>query len=232
LHAVAVTLLGGVSLPRAPRTGWKACATMSQCCVRGVQGCGWGVLAPRPPHRLESLCHRHLVHNVHPVHYVPGTDRSEKGRGCGLWHAFVHRGFSMQARRKRMPSREDAKRARAIVGRHGRELATRQAILFLPAWQLVAVQKACQSPHAPARCHPAFPHRCATMSQCCVRSIQDCGRGVPAPRRGKSRAPNLKSQTSTKHQIQRTKPSETPWPDSRVWGLGLGIRFLFGAWQL
>jgi len=52
-----------------------------------------GDAARRPKHRLESLCHqnqrsgveslchRHLVHNVHPVHYLRGQDRAQKGRG-------------------------------------------------------------------------------------------------------------------------------------------------------
>jgi len=39
------------------------------------------------------------------------------------------------------------------------ELAGSRGILSLLAWELIAVQKACQSPHVPARCHWGFPHR-------------------------------------------------------------------------
>ena len=42
------------------------------------------------------------------------------------------------------------------------ESGASQGILFLLAWQLIAVQKACQSPHAPAHRCPGSPHGPAT----------------------------------------------------------------------
>jgi len=70
----------------------------------------------------------------------------------------------------------------------GSGFAASQGILFLPAWQLFAVQKACQSPHAPARCHPGFAHRCATgeapvgLSSAFIRGFNR--RGTKAPPTG------------------------------------------------
>ena len=80
----------------------------------------------------------------------------------GLWHAFVHRGFPVQARRKRMVCRGSARHSPCDVSGRRAGSGVNEGILFLLAGQLIAVQKACQSPHAPARCHPGFPHRCAT----------------------------------------------------------------------
>ena len=96
------------------------------------------------------------------------------------------------------------------------ESGASQGILFLLARQLIAVQKACQSPHTLARCHPGFPHRCAIKFQC-------YGWGVPAARLGKSQAPSTKPKDQT---------SPDPAVSLSVWDLGFGIWFLFGACDL
>jgi len=57
---------------------------------------------------------------------------------------------------------------RAGLRNDGWELAACQGILFLLAWQLFAVQKACQSPHSRRAAIPGFPHRCATGPRVCA----------------------------------------------------------------
>ena len=59
-----------------------------------------GASLPSGEHRLESL-----------ILWRKPARGLEGGRGCGLWHAFVHRGFLMQARRERMLCHEDVKRS-------------------------------------------------------------------------------------------------------------------------
>ena len=91
-----------------------------------------------------------------------------------------------------MPCREDAKHplCEGLEQRAG--LAGSQDILFLLAWQLIAVQKACQSPHAPARCRWGFlidvpPSRPWRVPFCVHLRFQDAGRDAPPTTDGSSR---------------------------------------------
>jgi len=58
---------------------------------------------------------------IPPTYWVPIDGTSVRKaviaarRGCGLWHAFVHRGFQTQARRKRVLCREGSRRSRRLL---------------------------------------------------------------------------------------------------------------------
>jgi len=102
-------------------TGWKACATdhsiaclLSLRALLGPSRAGTARLQLRIDLRAVCSCRRgvsaRVPHGLKACDYE-GNRGLEGGRGCGLWHAFVHRGFLMQARRKRMLCHEDVKRS-------------------------------------------------------------------------------------------------------------------------
>jgi len=55
-----------------------------------------------------------------------------------------------------MLSQENVSAQHVALRNEGSESAVSQGILFLPAWQLIAGQKACQSPRAPLRPFSGF----------------------------------------------------------------------------
>jgi len=119
--------------------------------------------------------------------------------GAGLWHAFVHRGFLMQARRERMLCRNDARRSVRGASERRVGVGSQPGHSFPSRLAIVCGAKSVPKPTPSARCHPGFPHRCATeealagLSSAFIRlhlRLEHAGRGGPAhtghaPQRGR-----------------------------------------------
>jgi len=86
----------------------------------------------------------------------------EIDRGAGLWHAFVHRGFLMQARRERMLCQENVKRSACGASQRGVGVGSQPGHSSPSRLAIVCGAKSVPKPTPSARCHPGFPHRCAT----------------------------------------------------------------------